>query len=67
MQENELLKVVGEKVAADMTGLSVKTLRNHRYLGLPPKYVRMGRAIRYRVSDLQTYLDKCTVMPREEK
>ena len=65
----ELLKtkVVTEKVAAEMIGLSVKTLQNHRYLGLPPTYVKLGKSIRYRVADLQTYLDECTVMPREEK
>ena len=60
-------KVVTEKVAAEMIGLSVKTLQNHRYLGLPPTYVKLGKSIRYRVADLQAYLDECTVMPREEK
>ena len=65
-EESLKAKVVTEKVAAEMIGLSVKTLQNHRYLGLAPTYVRMGRSIRYRVSDLQTYLDKCTVEPRHE-
>ena len=69
MQENELLKaeVVNEKVAAKLVGMSVKTLQNHRYLGLPPTYVKLGKSIRYRVADLQAYLDECTVMSREEK
>ena len=69
MSENELMKaeVVNEKVAAKLVGMSVKTLQNHRYLGLPPTYVKLGKSIRYRVADLQAYLDECTVMPREEK
>ena len=66
-EESLKAKVVTEKVAAEMIGLSVKTLQNHRYLGLPPTYVKLGKSIRYRVADLQAYLDECTVMPREEK
>ena len=66
-EESLKAKVVTEKVAAEMIGLSVKTLQNHRYLGLPPTYVKLGKSIRYRVADLQAYLDECTVMSREEK
>ena len=65
-EESLKAKVVTEKVAAEMIGLSVKTLQNHRYLGLPPTYVKLGKSIRYRVADLQTYLDECTVEPRHE-
>ncbi len=64
MTEKELLKVVNEKTAADMLGMSVHTLQNHRYLGQPPVYMRIGRSIRYRVADIQAYLDECRVMPR---
>ncbi len=64
MKEAESMKAVNEKVAAEIVGLSVHTLQNHRYLGLPPKYLRLGRNIRYRIADLEEYLDECTVEPR---
>ena len=67
MKVAENMKAVNEKVAAEIVGLSVHTLQNHRYLGLPPKYLRLGRNIRYRITDLEEYLNACTVKPRTEQ
>jgi predicted DNA-binding transcriptional regulator AlpA len=44
--------------AAHATGLSVHTLNTYRHLKRPPAYVKKGRQVRYRISDLQKYLDK---------
>jgi len=46
--------------AAARLGLQESTLRNWRYRGQGPKYVRLGNRIRYRVSDLDEYLDRQT-------
>ncbi len=67
MKEAENMKVVNEKVAAKMLGFSVHTLQNRRYLAQPPWYVRIGRNIRYRVADLEKFLEECTVEPRQEQ
>ena len=64
MKEAESMKAVNEKVAAKMLGFSVHTLQNRRYLGQPPRYVRIGRSIRYRLADLEAFLNECTVEPR---
>ena len=64
MKETENMKVVNEKVAAEILGFSVHTLQNRRYLAQPPKYVRIGRNIRYRIADLEEFLNECTVEPR---
>lgn len=49
------LSVVNEHEAARLLGLSVQTLRNWRHLrrGLP--YCKHGRAIRYRLADIEAF------------
>lgn len=64
MNENTTnLRTITEKEAAIFLGWSIRTLQNRRWKGLPPQYLRLGRSIRYRLSDLQAYLDACAVEP----
>ena len=58
------LQTVGEERASEITGLAVKTLQQRRWLGKPPTYLKVGRLIRYRISDLEKFLDSCTVEAR---
>ena len=52
--------LVGEKKAAEIIGLSARTLQQRRYMNQPPKYVRLPgtRSIRYRLSDLLNFIEK---------
>lgn len=58
------LQTVNESLASEITGLAVRTLQQRRWLGKPPAYLKVGRLIRYRVSDLEKFLDSCTVEAR---
>ena len=58
------LQTVDERQAALITGFSVKGLQQRRWLGKPPTYLKVGRLIRYRISDLEKFLDSCTVEAR---
>ena len=58
------LQTVDERQAAVITGFSVKGLQQQRWLGKPPTYLKVGRLIRYRISDLEKFLDSCTVEAR---
>ena len=58
------LQTVSESLASEITGLAVKTLQQRRWLGKPPTYLKVGRLVRYRISDLMDYLDSCTVEAR---
>lgn len=53
-------KLLTEKEAAPIIGLSVRTLQQRRYLALPPRFVRLPctRSIRYRLSDLLAYIEQ---------
>lgn len=42
--------------ASDYTGLAVSTLEKLRVTGGGPRFVKLGRAVRYRITDLQEYL-----------
>jgi len=43
--------------AAIYLGLAVSTLNKWRCHGGGPAFVKMGRAVRYRVTDLDTYIN----------
>ena len=50
--------VVPELRAAEYTGLSAAYLRKARAKGKGPAYVRFGRAVRYRIADLDKYINE---------
>jgi predicted DNA-binding transcriptional regulator AlpA len=62
MQDSTLLT---EKEAARILGLAVSTLQQRRFQGRQPNYLKIGRAVRYRLSDLQEFMDSCQVRVQE--
>ncbi len=54
---------VNDKEAAKIIGLATQTLRNYRQLGRGPAYHRIGASIRYKVEDLELYMNKHRVDP----
>ena len=59
------LTTVNEHEAAGILGLKVATLQKWRWVGTGPKFLKVGRLVRYRLSDLNDFLDGVTVEPRE--
>ncbi|KAB2869624.1 MAG: helix-turn-helix domain-containing protein [Bauldia sp.] len=52
---------VSEVTAAKLMGLSVRTLQAWRVRGGGPRFMRFGRAVRYRRRDLIEYMDQRAV------
>ena len=54
--------------AAEYLGLCAKTLRCYRYDGIGPAYVRFGKTVRYRLSDLNEwrYSNLCKPAKKEK-
>ena len=54
--------LVGTKEAARLLGLSSSTLEKWRFYRVPgtPQVVRIGRACRYRLDDLRTWVDQAS-------
>ena len=61
--EEKLLQAeyVNESVAAQYLGLSVATLRKWRANGDGPAWHKFGRAVRYRISDLDAFAEDARV------
>jgi excisionase family DNA binding protein len=49
---------------ATRTGIPAETLRYWRQLGKGPAYMRLGRAIRYRLADVEAWEESRIVRPR---
>ncbi len=55
-------RIVNEYVAAERLGLQPSTLRAWRMRGKGPAFLRMqGRSIRYRITDIDDFLEKSVV------
>lgn len=56
-----------EGAAANLLSVSRRTLEAWRRQRRGPPWVRLGRRVRYRLEDLQRYLDGATVRPEVEQ
>lgn len=53
-----------EAQAAQVLGLSIRTLQSWRCRGDGPAFVRAGRAVRYRKTEINSWVDANTVRAR---
>ena len=67
MANTARLETVGEKEAARILGWSVKTLQNRRWLRQEPRFHKIGRSVRYKVADLEAFIDACAVEPCSDR
>ena len=64
MRESQTLSdILDESAVADDYHIPGRTLSQWRYLGRGPRYMKVGRLVRYRRSDVETWLDANTVTP----
>jgi excisionase family DNA binding protein len=56
-------ELLDEQRLAERLGVSRSTLQSWRYAGRGPRYVKIGRLIRYQVSDVEAYLRSQTRGP----
>ena len=49
-------QLYNEKETAKLLSLSVKTLQRYRYTGGGPIYVKLGKSVRYKESDIAKYI-----------
>jgi hypothetical protein len=59
-------RLLTEAQAADFLSLSIRTLQCWRVRGGGPSFVRCGRAIRYRLRDLLSWIDAQTAISTTE-
>jgi excisionase family DNA binding protein len=54
------------EVAARL-GVSRFTVRSWRLKGVGPRFLKMGRAVRYRPEDVEAYVQQTLIAPRNER
>ena len=52
-----MLKAGQGRICPIVQGLSISTLNKWRCYGFGPKYLKLGRAVRYRQEELDCYLE----------
>jgi len=63
----EVDRAVSDKDAAFILGVSRQTLCNWRHIGVGPAYLKINsKMIRYRLSDLQAFMDSQRVDPNAD-
>lgn len=63
MNRTSMINSLDEKFAAKVLGVAVQTMRNWRHLSKGPIYVKLGRAVRYRMEDLENYIQSRKIDP----
>lgn len=63
-QQVTIKEYLNEHEVSEITGISVSSLRSNRFQmkGLP--YLKIGRSVRYRLSDIYDYLDSKVIKPK---
>ena len=51
-----MTQLLDEQQAAALLHVSIKSLQGWRYRGAGPQFVKVGRCVRYRLEDLQTFV-----------
>ena len=62
-----LNRLVDETEAAAILAVSIAALRKRRVLARPPIFHKIGRSVRYRVSDLNALIETGLVAPRRNR
>lgn len=60
MEHTMIPRVVTEAEAAEILGVARRTLQDWRFRGVGPRYIAYSRrSVRYLVSDLLEYMERC--------
>lgn len=58
------IEYLTERDVSKITKLALPTLRNYRCMGQGPAYLKAGRAVRYCLKDVITFMERNRVEPR---
>ncbi len=61
--EEPTLAWIDEKRVAQITGLAVQTLRNHRFKRIGFPYYKRGRSVRYKIADVLSGMEAGRIDP----
>lgn len=53
-------RLLSDRQVAEVMGIPAKTLQGFRYKGGGPKFIKVGRSVRYRAADVEAWLEANT-------
>jgi hypothetical protein len=59
-------QTVNEVEAARFLCVAVQTLRNWRHMRKGPAYLKLGRSVRYRLEDLNAFMENRRIDPENQ-
>lgn len=66
VDEAEPVRLLTEEQVAEFWGVTTSLLQKMRHEGKGPRFVRIGRLVRYRTSDLACYLEEHSVGTKQQ-
>lgn len=57
-------RLLSEKEVAELLNVHIQTLRNWRFNGKGPPYLKIQTAVRYDLKDVENYKNACRVVPK---
>ena len=54
-------QLLTEREASTLLNVSMSLLQKNRMLGKPPRYLKLGGAVRYRFADIQEFIESSCV------
>ena len=60
-------ELINEEHASTILKVSARTLQAWRVRGYGPKFIKVGRSVRYRLEDLQTFVNENVYQSTSEK
>ena len=61
IKEKKSVVLLTEKEVQELYKLNVKTLQRERFNGTGIPYVKLGRRVRYKIEDIQKYIERNTI------
>jgi len=66
-KDKKMEETLTDKIAAKKIGVAVQTLRNWRHQRRGPAYLKLGRSVRYRLDDLNKFMENNRIDPDNQK
>ena len=64
---NNDIKYLTEKQVAEITQIALSTLRNDRFLGQGIPFIKIGRSVRYSLTDVVNFMESYRVKTHQKE
>ena len=59
MQKADTITHINQESLSKRLGISCRTLERWRWIGVGPRFIKIGGRVRYRLADIEAYEQRC--------